>query len=317
MLIGLDQVYKTDTKFADKARKKQKANFDTKMRGTVIGPGDRVLVKIVAYDGKHKIADRWESEPYVVLDQPNHNVPVYVVQKETKTGPKRTLHRNLILPVSSLPIPFQGEGETEVTNLEAEDTGEESEPEVTVQITTPILKPDVTVGKGGDVSSEPKHVKEEGEEESEEQEESEEELEEQEESEEEPEEQEESEGEPEEQEESREESEEVREDVDKSSGMEEQGQNTDQAEGESEEKEVVSRKEAPVPLPRRSVRVKKPPSWMTSGEYVMAQVTGGIEGEEEWNLQARSKILKLLASEDVFSKVPKSVALSIWKSIVE
>jgi hypothetical protein len=60
-------------------------------------------VKIVAYDGKHKIADRWESEPYTVLSQPNKDIPVYKVQREDKSGRTRTLHRNLLLPISFIP----------------------------------------------------------------------------------------------------------------------------------------------------------------------------------------------------------------------
>ena len=61
--------------------------------------GDRVLMKIVAFDGKHKIQDRWEDEPYIVLKQPNPSIPAYVVQKESKEGGKRVLHCNLLLPI--------------------------------------------------------------------------------------------------------------------------------------------------------------------------------------------------------------------------
>ena len=35
----------------------------------------------------------------LVLKQPNSDIPVYVVQRENGTGPKRTLHRNLLLPI--------------------------------------------------------------------------------------------------------------------------------------------------------------------------------------------------------------------------
>lgn len=33
--------------------------------------GDRGLVKIFAYEGKHKLSDRMESDAYIILDQPN------------------------------------------------------------------------------------------------------------------------------------------------------------------------------------------------------------------------------------------------------
>ena len=41
-----------------------------------------MLVKVVAFDGKHKIADHWEDHPYIVISQPNPNIPVYKVSRE-------------------------------------------------------------------------------------------------------------------------------------------------------------------------------------------------------------------------------------------
>ncbi len=31
--------------------------------------GDHVLVRVLKFDGRHKLANRWESEPYVVVSQ--------------------------------------------------------------------------------------------------------------------------------------------------------------------------------------------------------------------------------------------------------
>ena len=78
--------------------------------------GDRVLVKIIAFEGKHKIADKWESEAYIVLKQPNSAIPVYEVQREFSKGPKHILHRNLLLPISSLPITLPPNTEKDSTN---------------------------------------------------------------------------------------------------------------------------------------------------------------------------------------------------------
>ncbi|VDH97528.1 Hypothetical predicted protein [Mytilus galloprovincialis] len=85
------------------AQKRQKTHYDQKVKGAVLKPGDRVLVKTLAFDGKHKLADRWEDDPYRIISQPNCGIPVYVVQKENKEGRKRTLHRNLFLPIGDLP----------------------------------------------------------------------------------------------------------------------------------------------------------------------------------------------------------------------
>lgn len=60
-------------------------------------------MRILAFEGKHKIADRWESEPYMVVDQPTPGIPVYVLKPEKGQGRQRTLHRNNLLPIGSIP----------------------------------------------------------------------------------------------------------------------------------------------------------------------------------------------------------------------
>jgi hypothetical protein len=55
-------------------------------RGGMVEVGDTVLVKIVAWDGKHKLSEHWEDQPYVVLKQPNLDIPVFVVRREDGTG---------------------------------------------------------------------------------------------------------------------------------------------------------------------------------------------------------------------------------------
>ena len=89
-------------KAAEKAREKQGKYYDMKVHGAALEEGDRVLVKVVAFDGKHKIADRWEEDPYQIVHQPNPEVPVFVVKREDGTGRTRTLHRNLLLPIGCI-----------------------------------------------------------------------------------------------------------------------------------------------------------------------------------------------------------------------
>ena len=99
----LRKAYDIASRNARKAQEQQKSGYDKRVKGAVLHPGDRVLVKIVSFEGKHKLADRWEEDPYRIVSQPNSGIPVYVVQKEDKTGKKRTLHRNLLLPIGDLP----------------------------------------------------------------------------------------------------------------------------------------------------------------------------------------------------------------------
>jgi hypothetical protein len=99
----LKQAYDIAASNISKSHKIQKENYDIKCRAASLNPGDRVLVKITAYDGKHKIADKWENDAYEVIKQPVPDIPVYVVRREN-SGHVRTLHRNLLLPIGSLPI---------------------------------------------------------------------------------------------------------------------------------------------------------------------------------------------------------------------
>lgn len=76
----------------ESAKKHQKKNYDLKAKAAALEPGDSVLVKILAHDGKHKIADKYEDQIYKVVEQVNH-LPVYKV-KGSSSGNIRTLHRN-------------------------------------------------------------------------------------------------------------------------------------------------------------------------------------------------------------------------------
>ena len=100
----LQRAYEIAGAYADKAGGRHKRRYDAKVREAVLAVGDRVLVKSVGHKGKHKLADVWEDCPYIVRRQPNPDIPVYQVQREDGHGNVRTLHRNMLLPIGSLPI---------------------------------------------------------------------------------------------------------------------------------------------------------------------------------------------------------------------
>ena len=52
----------------------------------------------MTYTGKHKIQNRWDCDEYVVLSQPNSDIPMYIVQP-ISDGKQKSLHRNLLLPL--------------------------------------------------------------------------------------------------------------------------------------------------------------------------------------------------------------------------
>ena len=100
----IKKAYNLASESACKSQVRQKQNYDIRARAAVLEAGDRVLVKILDFEGRHKLANKWEDGVYTVLEQPNKDVPVYNVQLEDRTGPKRKLHRNHLLPVNQIPI---------------------------------------------------------------------------------------------------------------------------------------------------------------------------------------------------------------------
>ena len=103
----LQFAYKVASKEAQKAADRNKANYDLKVREATLDVGDRVLIRQVAFKGRHKISDKWDKDPYVVIDIP---IPVFKVQKEHDSAVVKTLHMNLLLPFSAIPRTDQVEG---------------------------------------------------------------------------------------------------------------------------------------------------------------------------------------------------------------
>jgi len=108
----LKHSYDLARKFIASEQMDQKEQYDRKARAARVAPGDRVLVRVVAFDGKHKIANKWEDADYIVLCQPNPDVPVYVIRRSDGKGVQRTLHRNLLLPIDPIedPTDYSPEG---------------------------------------------------------------------------------------------------------------------------------------------------------------------------------------------------------------
>ena len=72
-----------------------------------MAPDDRGLIRKVGLKGMQKLADSWSEEVYVVVDQPSPEIPVYRVKPEVGRSHRKTLHRNLLLPISVLPLTKQ------------------------------------------------------------------------------------------------------------------------------------------------------------------------------------------------------------------
>lgn len=95
----MTEAYRLAANTSAKLKERHKERYDHRTRGATISPGDRVLRRNTGYTGPHKLEDTWSSEIYVVREQPDLTTPVYKVVPEGKSGPTKTLHRNMLLPV--------------------------------------------------------------------------------------------------------------------------------------------------------------------------------------------------------------------------
>ena len=100
----LDLAYKVAAREAQKSADRNKTNYDLKVREATIDVGDYVLIRNVGLREKNKLADRWDKDPYVVIDIPDRNIPVYKVQRESGNPTVKTLHRDMLLPFSAIPV---------------------------------------------------------------------------------------------------------------------------------------------------------------------------------------------------------------------
>lgn len=94
----LDSAFEKAKASSDKSKQYQKARYDLKCRGISLQKGDLVLVRKKAVHWCDKLADKWEQDIYEVLSKPYRDLPVYEVRSR-EGGRKRTLHRNMLLPV--------------------------------------------------------------------------------------------------------------------------------------------------------------------------------------------------------------------------
>lgn len=95
--------YNVARREARKQGKRHKKWYDLRVREAKLEVGDRVLVKNVGIRGKAKLADKWEKDVYIIVGQPNLDIPIYEVKKEHSRERTKVLHRNLLLPFMGIP----------------------------------------------------------------------------------------------------------------------------------------------------------------------------------------------------------------------
>ena len=126
---------------SQKQARKYKSSYDKKIKGSQLKVDDIVLVKRVAWKGRHKIQNKWELSEYIVVDQPNLKVPVYKV-KSLEDNKTRVLHRNMLLPLG---VKFLHEEESDQDSEEKPELNQcYIEGQVSEKFSQPIITNDMT-----------------------------------------------------------------------------------------------------------------------------------------------------------------------------
>ena len=89
----LENAFNKANQFCAKEAIRSKQRFDKAARCSKLEPDDLVFIKQKGFTFKHKIADKWETEPYEIVSQRSDGLPVYTVMRNDS---ERTLHRNML-----------------------------------------------------------------------------------------------------------------------------------------------------------------------------------------------------------------------------
>lgn len=103
----LSYAYKKVSERLGNVAKRNKHLYDRTAHDSPLLPGERVLIRDSRRQGKDKLSDCWESQPYVVVSS-KPNLPVYTIRPEERSGPDMVLHRNLLRPCPNYPVVVGG-----------------------------------------------------------------------------------------------------------------------------------------------------------------------------------------------------------------
>ena len=102
---GMEEAYEIARENANKAAVRSKRHYDSKVKSSILQPGDRVLIRnMTPRGGPGKLRSHWEDSIHTVVHQVSKDIPVYELRPEKGQGRSRILHRNLLLPCDHLPL---------------------------------------------------------------------------------------------------------------------------------------------------------------------------------------------------------------------
>lgn len=127
---GMEEAYEITRENAHKAAVRSKKHYDSKVKSSVLQPGDRVLVRnLTPRGGPGKLRNHWEDIIHTVVRQVSKDIPVYELRPEKGKARSRILHRNLLLPCDHLPLETSVRPRARKRSVEGVEEVEQSEKE--------------------------------------------------------------------------------------------------------------------------------------------------------------------------------------------
>lgn len=127
---GMEEAYEITRENAHKAAVRSKRHYDSKVKSSVLQPGDRVLIRnMTPRGGPGKLRNHWEDVVHTVVRQVSRDIPVYELRPEKAKGRSRILHRNLLLPCDHLPVETKVRPRTRKRAVETSEEVEQAEEE--------------------------------------------------------------------------------------------------------------------------------------------------------------------------------------------
>lgn len=107
---GMEEAYAIANENVQKAAERSKRYYDSKVKSSVLLPGERVLVKnLTPRGGPGNLCHFWEDMVHTVVRQMGPDLPIYVVRPERGKGRSVVLHRNLLMSCDHIPFETQPE----------------------------------------------------------------------------------------------------------------------------------------------------------------------------------------------------------------
>ena len=101
----MGEAYAIANESAQKAAERSKKHYGTKVRRSVLQPGERILItNLTPRGGPGKLCDFWEDTVRASVRRMGSDLPIYEVRPEKGEGRSRALHRNLLMSCDHLPF---------------------------------------------------------------------------------------------------------------------------------------------------------------------------------------------------------------------